>query len=206
MIRIKECGESLADIRKFCPGLVIDLESRMMKKDRTLYLRKAVARKICQAKKYLPKGMTFIIESAWRPQHVQKRIYNDFMRSLSKKHPSWPRKRIVKEVEKYVASYRIGKYSSGHMTGGAVDLRLLKNGRRVSMKSSKLSYQENSKSFQPKLPKYIQQNRQIMAEALKKAGLSNYPKEFWHWSYGDIWWARRNKKRVAIYGVIAEIS
>jgi zinc D-Ala-D-Ala dipeptidase len=60
----------------------------------------------------------------------------------------------------------------------------------------------SAKSFQEKLPQYIQKNRSIMFTALKKAGFSNYPKEYWHWSYGDIWWAKRNKKKTAIYGVI----
>ncbi|MBI3671473.1 dipeptidase, partial [Candidatus Azambacteria bacterium] len=44
-------------------------------------------------------------------------------------------------------------------------------------------------------------NREIMFKVLRGAGLSNYPKEFWHWSYGDVWWAKRNKKKIAIYGL-----
>lgn len=91
------------------------------------------------------------------------------------------------------------------MTGAAVDLRLMKNGRKMPMKSKKLSYQENAQSVQPKLPKYIQRNRQIMFRALKKAGLTNYSQEYWHWSYGDIQWAKRNKKKKAFYGVVKSI-
>jgi len=187
MIKIKKCGEPLVDIKKFCPDLVI---APNLEKENRAFLRKTVIKMICRAKKRLPEGMTFIIESAWRPQELQKKIFQNFVKRSS-----------IKEAKKYVAPYR-GKYVSGHMTGGAVDLRLWKNGRRVPMKSSKLTYQENAKSFQPKLPKYIQRNRQIMFDALKKAGLSNFPKEFWHWSYGDVWWAKRNKKKVAIYGIV----
>jgi D-alanyl-D-alanine dipeptidase len=78
----------------------------------------------------------------------------------------------------------------------------LKNGRKVPMKSSKLSYQENALSNQSKLPAHIQRNRQIMFRVLREVGLSNYPKEYWHWSFGDVWWAKRNKKNIAPYGVI----
>ncbi len=134
--------------------------------------------------------MTFIIESAWRPQYLQKKIFQQFEKRFT-----------IKEAGKYVAPFK-GRYASGHMTGGAVDLRLWRNGRKVPMKSSKLTYQENAKSFQPKLPSYIQKNRQTMFNALRKAGLSNFSREFWHWSYGDIWWAKRNKKKIAIYGVV----
>lgn len=205
MINIKECNEPLVDIKKLCPNIKVALRKRRMKKEKTAYLRKTVAEMISRAEKKLPAGTTFIINDAWRPQSVQKEITKWFIKSFSKKYPSWSKDRIIREVEKYVAPSN-GKYSSGHMTGGAVDLRLFKNGKKVPMKSSRLTYQENAKSFQPKLPQYIQKNRNVMFAALKKAGLSNHPNEYWHWSYGDIWWAKINKKKTAIYGVINNIS
>ncbi|MFH1077725.1 MAG: hypothetical protein V1745_00370, partial [Patescibacteria group bacterium] len=78
--------------------------------------------------------------------------------------------------------------------------------RKIPMKSRVLTYQENAASIQPKLPKHLQRNRSLMSDALAKAGLSNYPKEYWHWSYGDSQWARRNGKTVAIYGVVTPSS
>ncbi len=136
MIKVKECGEPLVDIKKLCPDLVI---ARRIKKERRAFLRKTIVRMVCQAKSHLPRGMTFVIESAWRSQYLQEKIFQAFAKSFT-----------IKEAEKYVAPFK-GKYASGHMTGGAVDLRLWKNGRKVPMKSSKLTYQENAKSFQPKL-------------------------------------------------------
>lgn len=201
MIKVVDCGELLVDVKKICPDLIISLDSWRMKKEKTAYLRKTVAKMICQAKKNLPQGMTFVIRDAWRPGDVQKEIFKGFVRHFGKQHRSWSKKRIIKEVKKYVAPAS-GRNASGHMTGAAVDLRLMKNGRKVPMKSKKLSYQENSQSFQPKLPKYLQKNRQIMFRALKKAGLTNYSQEYWHWSYGDIQWTKRNKKKKAFYGVV----
>lgn len=205
MIKIKECNEPLVDIKRMCPSLIINLGKQRIEEEKTAYLRKTVAEMIRRAEKELPKSMTFIIGDAWRPQYVQERIMKEFIKRFTKKYPNWPKAKIIKEVEKYVAPSD-GKYASGHMTGGAVDLRLWSNGRKVPMKSSKLTYRENARSFQPKLPKHIQKNREIMFAALKMAGLSNYPKEYWHWSYGDVWWAKRNKKKTAIYGVIKNIS
>jgi D-alanyl-D-alanine dipeptidase len=74
------------------------------------------------------------------------------------------------------------------------------------MKSKKLTYQENSKSIQVKLPKYIQKNREILRYALTKVGFQNYPSEFWHWSHGDYWWAKRANKNKAIYGPVEEVD
>jgi len=205
MLRIKECYEPLVDIKKLCPGLKIDIGPRRTKKERKAYFRKTVAEMICRAKNELPKGITFIIGDAWRPQYVQEEIMQGFIQRFSKKYPHWSKDRVLQEANKFVASSD-GKYASGHMTGGAVDLRLLRNSRKVPMKSSKLTYQENAKPFQSKLPHYIQQNRELLFNALKKVGFSNSPREYWHWSYGDIWWAKRTKKKVAIYGVVKSIS
>ena len=34
---------------------------------------------------------------------------------------------------------------------------------------------------------------------MKKAGFVNYPPEWWHWSYGDRYWAAALNKKFAIY-------
>jgi D-alanyl-D-alanine dipeptidase len=202
MIKVKECHEPLVDIKKICPRIVVALGRERMKVAKAAYLRQTVAEMIRRAEKELPRGMTFIIGDAWRPQFVQEEIQRRFTEHFSKKYPRWSLARVRQEVNKFVAPAR-GRYVSGHMTGGAVDLRLWYRGRKLPMKSARLTYQENAQSLQPKLPSYIQANRQMMFAALQAAGLSNYPQEYWHWSYGDVWWAKRNKKSTAIYGQIA---
>ncbi|MDO8669661.1 MAG: M15 family metallopeptidase [Candidatus Buchananbacteria bacterium] len=203
-IKIVECGEPLVNIKKYCPKIVIELDKYRIKSEKNVYLRKTVAQMINCALTYLPDDMTFIIRDAWRPQSVQENIFQNFFKHFSKKYPTWSKARIIREISKYVAPAR-GKSASGHMTGGAVDLRLIKNGRKISMNNRHhLTYQENAQSIQTKLPKYLQKNRQLMFNALLRAGLSNYPKEYWHWSYGDIQWAKRNKKTKAIYSVITK--
>lgn len=201
MIIIRDNQEPLVDLEKTCPGVVVRLGKKRMKQEKTAYLRKTVANMLHKAQGYLPKGTNFLIGDAWRPQYVQEEIFKGLVKRFSKSYPKWSRQRVLKEVNKYVANSK-GKWASGHMTGGAVDLRLIKNGRKVQMKSLKLNYQENALSDQPKLPAYLRHNRELMFNALTKAGLSNYPKEYWHWSYGDIQWAKRNDKKTAVYGVV----
>lgn len=202
MIRIRECGEPLVDLRKACPGVVVALGEERMEKEETAYLRKTVAEMINRACWELPQGMTFIIRDAWRPQHVQKSIFDAFIERFSVREPNKSIEEIREQVRRFVAPYE-GEHVSGHMTGGAVDLRLWKNGKRIPMRSEDLTYEENSQSIQPKLQRYLQKNRELMFRTLEKVGLSNYPKEFWHWSYGDYWWAKRNGKTEAIYGPIS---
>lgn len=203
-IKIKDNQEPLVDIKKYCPGVVVALGKKRMVVEKTAYLRKDVAEMLKKAQGCLPKGVNFIIGDAWRPAYVQTEIYFNFIRRFKKKHPKWSRQRIIQEVEKYVAPWK-GSGASGHMTGGAVDLRLVdRRGHKIPMKNRRLGYQENALSIQKKLPGYIQKNREILFEAMRKAGFSNYPKEYWHWSYGDYYWAKRNSKPFAIYGPVGD--
>ena len=39
-----------------------------------------------------------------------------------------------------------------------------------------------------------------MSEALSSVGFINYPTEYWHWSYGDRYWAHQAGQVSAIYG------
>ena len=200
MTKVFECHEPLVDVRRACPGIVIRLDKER-RSEKTAYVRKTVALMLNRAKKLLPRGMTFIIRDAWRPAAIQEKIMKDFVAMFRRKHSSWSLIRARREAEKYVAASK-GPKASGHMTGGAIDIRLLKNGKRVPMRSWKLTYQENAEPYQPKLPKYLQANREIMFNALRSVGFSQCRNEFWHWSYGDVQWAERTGNGVARYGVI----
>ncbi len=37
-------------------------------------------------------------------------------------------------------------------------------------------------------------NRKTMSQALSVVGFVNYPTEYWHWSYGDRYWAYVKKQ------------
>ncbi len=45
-------------------------------------------------------------------------------------------------------------------------------------------------------------NRGLLATALTAAGLVNYPTEWWHWSYGDRYWAHVTGASQACYGPV----
>jgi len=200
-MKLIECHEPLVDVRRACPGVVIRL-NKERRSEKTAYVRKSVALMLNRAKMLLPRGMTFVIRDAWRPAEVQEKIMQDFVIMFRRKHPTWTAARACREADKFVAAAK-GPKASDHMTGGAIDVRLLKHGKLLPMRSWKLSYQENAEPYQPKLPKHLQANREIMFNALRSVGLSQCRNEFWHWSYGDTQWAQRTGEKVAKYGIIS---
>ena len=204
MIKIKDNEEKLVDIRKKCPGIICDLKCAKIYQRKCL-VRESVAKMLNKAKSYLPAGTTFIVGDAWRSKRMQKKVFMNRVRRMKRQFPKWSYQKALKETKKFIAPYK-GKNVSGHMFGGAADIRLAKSGKKISMRSKKLTYQENAQPVQPKLAKYLQRNREIMYQSLKKAGFSQAPHEFWHWSYGDLWWAKRNDKKQTIYGPIDNIG
>src|SRR3989338_7740337 len=120
-IKLKDNREKLVDVKKYCTGAMIALGWRRMKREKTAYLRFTVAKMLRQAQQNLPPGINFIINDAWRPAFVQAKIYFWFIKIFSKRYPNWSQKRVIREIEKYVAPWK-GRAVPGNMRGGGFNL------------------------------------------------------------------------------------
>lgn len=206
ILRLQDDREPLVDVHRYCPDVVVRLDPGRMKREKTAYLRLSVARMLAAASERLPKGLRLVINDAWRPAFVQCRIFYDFVKKGRRRFPDLAPAELIRGVGKYVAPWR-GAGVSGHMCGGAVDVRVVDaRGRKIPMCSRSLSYQENALAGQPKLAGHLKRNRRLLAEAMTAAGFSNYPLEYWHWSFGDSQWAERNGKKTARYGAVADVK
>jgi len=52
---------------------------------------------------------------------------------------------------------------------------------------------------------FARANRQLLCQVLSSVGLVNYPTEWWHWSYGDRYWALSTGAPPACYGSVAAV-
>ena len=52
------------------------------------------------------------------------------------------------------------------------------------------------------IPAAARANRRLLGDALRGAGLVNYPTEWWHWSFGDRYWAATTGAPAAVYGPV----
>jgi len=57
-------------------------------------------------------------------------------------------------------------------------------------------------SFSENLPEEVKANRGTLFNCLREQGFINYPFEWWHWSYGDMYWAAVSNAPHAIYGAV----
>lgn len=94
-----------------------------------------------------------------------------------------------------------------HTTGGAVDLTILDNyGRELDMGSffdeftdrTYTAYYENEKNV------LVKNNRRLLYNIMTTVGFTNLPSEWWHYDYGDRFWAFYKKEPTLYRGVFTK--
>lgn len=201
-IPIVECGEPLVDYTQTCPELLVD-RSRFEYRRETL-LRQRVAEMLCRADELLPAGYRLAVVEGWRPLHIQARMYRAIYERIQASNPHWSPVKLRRVVNRYSAPID-RRVPPPHSTGGALDVFLADEaGEPVDLSSPFEPHDAAGLALAaPGLSEAAREHRGIMAQALTGAGLTNYPSEFWHWSYGDQGWAYRTGQPAAIYGGLA---
>ncbi|MEV4417687.1 M15 family metallopeptidase, partial [Catellatospora sp. NPDC049609] len=91
-----------------------------------------------------------------------------------------------------------------HVTGGAVDLTLVdRDGTPLPMGS--LVHDPDPACCPTECAGVTgdaRRHRDLLAGAMRRAGLVNYAAQWWHWSYGDRYWAHLTGTPAARYGAI----
>jgi len=87
-----------------------------------------------------------------------------------------------------------------HLTGGTVDLTIVdQKNRQLDMGTKYLEFNTKTYTFSKSISKKVKNNRKLLINAMETAGFVNYPLEWWHWSYGDRYWAAVLNKKYSIY-------
>jgi D-alanyl-D-alanine dipeptidase len=93
-----------------------------------------------------------------------------------------------------------------HVSGAAIDLTLChEDGAELDMGTPVNASPEDSNDacyFSAPVSPTARHHREILAAALGAAGLVNYPTEWWHWSYGDRYWALHTGHTHALYAPV----
>lgn len=200
-VPIKENGESLVDLSKNA-NLFVDLSHENVQKTSPAisFVRKAIADMLMVAQSNLLSGYKFMIKEGHRDIGTQREIFNEYKDFLKKEFPNLSEEELYKRASAYVAPPEI---VPPHSTGGAVDLTLMTpEGKEIDMgtrfnadpeESSFLNYTDAPVSDE------IRRRRQILKNVMESVGFVNYPTEWWHWSYGDRYWAFIKGKPFALY-------
>lgn len=201
-IPIRECGEPLVDYRTACPKLA-EAEP-VFAYTRATLVRQTVAEMLNRACNALPRGYRLGIIEGWRPGYIQSRMWLTSWLRFKKLHPEWSEVQLKRTNNRYVAPPD-AVVPPPHSTGGAVDVMLVDGeGRRIDHHSPyKLFDPRGYAQFAAGLSEAAERHRKLLRDAMLAGGLTNYPSEWWHWSFGDQGWAYRGgREEPAIYGRI----
>jgi len=201
-IPIQDNGEELVDVRKVCPGIKFRLGEYIKKEGaravaESCSVREAVAEKLKIAQSLLPKGHRLILRCGYRSLEIQKKKYEQVYNRLKKQNPSLSEEKLKDQVSECVAPV---DELPPHSTGGAVDVSIVSpDGKMLDMGGRLGDFNDETPTDSDKISTHAKKNRALLVGVMTKAGFVNYPAEWWHWSYGDRYWAAVTGEEHSIY-------
>ena len=196
-IPVHDCGEPLVDLQ----GLLRVDTKRGDPRGMFALVRSGIRDRLLEAERSLPAGTHVLVVEAYRPLALQRRIYESYRAQLLEEYPEMEPGEVDVMATRYVAPVDLAP----HTCGAAVDLTLCDaDGAELDMGCEEGATPEESAGAcymdVPGLGATAQANRALLRAALGGAGMVNYPTEWWHWSFGDRYWALVSGADHALYG------
>ncbi|KFG95622.1 dipeptidase [Burkholderia paludis] len=207
-IAVMESHEGFVDLAAFDERIAVDLtpDAAANASPHFRKVRRGVAERLVAAAHTLPSGLRLYVKEGYRPPALQRQYFTGHLAHLrATLHPLPSDDTLYELASHYVAPPDV----AGHPTGAAVDLTLMSaDGAELDMgcvldatdrESSGACYTHNA--F---ISRKAARHRHMLIAALTGAGFTNYPSEWWHWSFGDRYWAVIQNESHAIYGAVEE--
>ncbi len=181
---------------------VVDLALRGIQTPGLAYSREGVADRLVIANAFLPSGIQLHVVEGLRPLDSQRKIYDGYCSELRSLHPGLDEAEIRVLASRFVSPVEVAP----HVAGAAVDLTLVGASGPLDLGTPIDATPEQSDGAcffaAANISREARTNRELLADVLTSAGFVNYPTEWWHWSYGDRYWAYAEDQPHAIYGPV----
>ncbi|MFI9811235.1 M15 family metallopeptidase [Saccharothrix variisporea] len=193
-IPVRDCGELLCDLRDI-PALRAAVAD--------VHVRTGVADRLVAAQTLLPRGVRLLVVAGYRSPAEQERLFAEHSVRLTTDHPEWTVDQVRTAASRHIAPPELAPHVAGAAVtltlctddgaelpmGTAVDADLVANARALVTASTIISPEERA-------------NRSVLSGAMGAVELVNYPTLWWHWSYGDRYWAHVTGRPSARYGPV----
>lgn len=196
----RRSAHPLADTRAVAPSLAwSDLYDEPS--GAYAHLRTGVIERLVTAQELLPRGIDLLLVEGHRPAATQQRYYDEYARELTAERGELPAAELRTLASRYISPPDVAP----HVAGAAIDLMLTgPDGELLDMGTEINATPEESEGAcyldASTISAEARAHREVLRGALTQAGLISYPSEWWHWSYGDRYWAHATGHSAALYG------
>jgi zinc D-Ala-D-Ala dipeptidase len=187
-VPVHECGEPLVRLDAgFGPARAL--------------VRAGLADRLTGARKALPRGIALKVVEGHRSVADQRAIIATYSAEVRAARPDVSPDELRRLVSRFVSPVEVAP----HVAGAAVDLTLVgARGQELDLGTTIDATPEQSDgrcwTAADGIGVSARAHRDLLAGVLGGAGLVNYPTEWWHWSFGDRYWALMTGATAAIYG------
>lgn len=209
-MRIADCGEPLIDAA--IGGRVTCGPPPECPETAPFYrlLRKGVVIRLEKAQRRLPSGLQLRLYEGYRNPAIQQMLFEGQLQRMKVENPSREASWCYAQAAKLASPLRTFEgmpIVPPHSTGGAVDIEIVDSDGVPLDFGMKLT---DWNVVPPALcatqcdeiTAAAANNRRLLAETLVAEGFVSYPREWWHFSYGDPYWAFFTASDHALYGTV----
>jgi D-alanyl-D-alanine dipeptidase len=171
----------------------------------TALVRRELAARLQSARAALPAGIHLRVVEGYRPAHQQQAIIERYSAEIRAAHPGIGEPELRVLTSRYVAPLAVAP----HVAGAAVDVTLVDSaGQELDLGTTVDATPEQSGGrcyfAADGISREARANRDLLARVLCGEGLVNYATEWWHYSYGDRYWALATDADAALYGPVLQ--
>lgn len=166
-----------------------------------IWVREGVYNRLIIASENLSAQYRLVLLDGWRPKVLQKQLFYNMRDAIKREHPFDDDSEITRKTLLYASKASEDPIRpSPHLTGGSIDVTLAdEHGVLLDMGSDFDEATERSWTTSS-VPPECAERRVHLLKAMKSAGFTNLPSEWWHYDYGNWVWAFFSNQSEAIYG------
>jgi D-alanyl-D-alanine dipeptidase len=156
------------------------------------WVREGLAERLVKAAATLPDGMLLVVWDGWRSIETQSALFEAYVADLAGQYPDLERAELEQVARPYVTPPDPGHHAPPpHLTGGAVDLTLATaDGREMDLGTGFDAFvPEAGAAALEDIDMPARGNRRLLFHALTAQGLTAYVEEWWHFDFGNQFWA-----------------
>ncbi|HMS93545.1 MAG TPA: M15 family metallopeptidase [Candidatus Saccharibacteria bacterium] len=167
-----------------------------------LSVRQGVFERLKVVQDILIDDWQLVLKAGYRPPSVQQDLLAVFQEKSMQDHPDWSDDRHLAHARTFVSDPRL--LCPPHTTGGAIDIdvRNHRTGELIDFGCPPNTDDERAFLFSDQLINVQMSNRHTLLRAMLAAGFAPNPHEWWHYQYGETYWAAFYGHKTTLYDIL----